>query len=139
MSLIHVNWNPDDRELRRFAWIGAGASVVLAVVLHQAKGLDLRWCAGIVCAGVALGLSPWVSLRITKAVYVILVGATLPIGLVVSVVLLSLFYFLLITPLGLAFRLMGRDPLKRRFDAKAKTYWVEHQEPDRPDRYFQQF
>ncbi len=23
MSLIHVNWNPEDRQLRQFAWIGA--------------------------------------------------------------------------------------------------------------------
>jgi hypothetical protein len=139
MSLIHVNWNPQDRELRRFAWIGTAASMVLAIVLHTVKGLDLTWCGILVGCGVALGVTPWVSLRITKAVYVILVGATLPIGLVVSFVMLSLFYFLLITPIGLLFRLMGRDPLQRRFDAKARTYWVEHQPPDRPERYFQQF
>jgi hypothetical protein len=66
-------------------------------------------------------------------------GATLPIGLVVSFVMLGLFYFLLITPLGLVFRLLGRDPLHRRFDPKAETYWVEHQPADRPERYFQQF
>jgi hypothetical protein len=139
MSLVHVNWNPEDRELRRFAWIGVVASLVVAIVLHAVKGVDLRWCALVVGAGCALAVSPWVSLRITRAAYRVLVGATLPIGLVVSFVLLSLFYFLLITPVGLFFRLMGRDPLKRRFDAKARTYWVTHQPPDRPERYFQQF
>jgi hypothetical protein len=139
MSLIHVNWNPEDRQLKQFAWIGACASVALAILLHVSKGLDLRWCAVLVSAGCLLGISPWLSLKITRAVYVVLMGATLPIGLVVSFVMLGLFYFLLITPLGLVFRLLGRDPLQRRFDPKAETYWVEHQPPDRPERYFQQF
>ena len=139
MSLIHVNWRPEDRELRQFAWIGVLAAVVLATVLHLVKGLDLRWCAVIVGLGCVLGLSPFVSLRITKAIYVLLVGATLPIGLVISFMSMSLFYFLLITPTGLFFRLTGRDPLQRRFDPKARTYWLPHQPPDRPERYFQQF
>jgi hypothetical protein len=139
MSLINVNWRPDDRELRRFAWIGVLAAVVLAFVLHFVKGLDLRWCAVIVGAGGALGLSPFVSLRITRAVYLLLVGATLPIGLVVSFVSMSLFFFLLITPTAMFFRLTGRDPLQRRFDPKARTYWLPRQPPNRPERYFQQF
>ena len=139
MSLIHVNWNPEDRELRRFAWIGVLAAIAIAIVLHFVKGLDLRGCAVIAGAGCVLGLSPFVSLRITRAVYVILVGATLPIGLVISFVAMVLFYFLLITPIGLVFRLSGRDLLQRRFDPKAGTYWLPHQPPDRPERYFQQF
>ncbi len=139
MSLIRVNWRPEDRELRRFAWAGVVAAVVVAVVLHAVQGLDLKWCAVIVGAGCALGLSPWASLRITRAVYILLVGATLPIGLVVSFVAMALFYFLLITPIGLIFRLSGRDPLHRKYDPKAGTYWLPHPSPDRPERYFQQF
>ena len=125
MALIEVNWNPDDRELRRFGWIAVAASVVIAIVLHVLKGLDVRWCAVIVAAGSAVGLSAWVSLKVTRAVYRILVGATLPIGLTISLLLLSLFYF--------------GDPLRRRSDAKARTYWLAHPSPGRPERYFQQF
>ena len=139
MALIEVNWNPDDRELRRFGWIAVAASVVIAIVLHVLKGLDVRWCAVIVAAGSAVGLSAWVSLKVTRAVYRILVGATLPIGLTISLLLLSLFYFGLITPIGMFFRLIGRDPLRRRSDAKARTYWLAHPSPGRPERYFQQF
>ncbi|MGH3662077.1 MAG: hypothetical protein ACRDT8_01925 [Micromonosporaceae bacterium] len=32
-------------------------------------------------------------------------------------------YFLLLTPIGLASRLT-RDPLRRRWDSNAKTYWI---------------
>ena len=39
-------------------------------------------------------------------------------------------YFLVFTPIALAFRLIGRDALRRSADREAKTYW----EPYRPDR-----
>ena len=139
MALIDVNWNPEPKELKRFSWISPVASLALAFGLHVLRGLDLRWCALIAGAGVIVGLSPFVSLTITKAFYRLLVGATLPIGLVMSFLLLSLFYFLLITPIGLFFRLIGRDPLKRRFDPHARTYWLTHESADKPERYFQQF
>ena len=139
MPLIEVNWNPGNRELRRFAWIAALGSVAIAVVLHWAEGLDLRWCALIAAAGGAVAISPFVSLGITKAIYQVLVGATLPIGLVTSLLLMGLVYYGLVTPIGLLFRLMGRDVLHRRFDPKAGTYWLEHRPPAGPERYFQQF
>jgi hypothetical protein len=41
-------------------------------------------------------------------------------GWVNSRILLSLFFFLVLTPIGLVFRLMGRDPLSRRGHA---TTW----------------
>ncbi len=37
--------------------------------------------------------------------------------------LLGLFFFLVMTPLGLVFRLFGRDPLQRRYDPSAPSYW----------------
>jgi hypothetical protein len=49
------------------------------------------------------------------------------------------FFFLVLTPLGLIFRLTGRDPLRRRFDAKASSYWISHKAAEKPARYFSQF
>ncbi|MGW3205730.1 hypothetical protein [Streptomyces sp. NPDC001135] len=37
--------------------------------------------------------------------------------------LLTITYFLLITPIGLLSRLV-RDPLARKWDQKADTYWI---------------
>jgi len=139
MALIEVNWNPDDRELRRFGWIAALDSVAIALVLHWVSGLDLRWCTLIAAAGGAVAISPLISPRITKGIYRVLVAAALPIGLVMSLLLVGLVYYGLVTPIGLLFRLMGRDVLHRRFDPKARTYWLEHRPPAGPERYFQQF
>ena len=45
-------------------------------------------------------------------------------GHVNSRVLLTVFYYLVITPYGFVTRLVGRDPLRRR-GAHAESYWVE--------------
>ena len=45
-------------------------------------------------------------------------------GLIVNFVLLGLFFYLFVLPLGLIIRLTGRDPMHRTPDPKAKTYWT---------------
>ena len=53
-------------------------------------------------------------------------------GWVNSRVLLSLFFFLVLTPLGLVFRLMGRDPLSQR---ARETTWAPY--PKRPRDHYE--
>jgi hypothetical protein len=45
-------------------------------------------------------------------------------GHVNSRVLLTLMYYLVVTPYGVVTRLLGRDPLRRR-GARGQSYWVE--------------
>ena len=58
-----------------------------------------------------------------RRLYVGLMYAVWPIGMVVSHVLLGSIYYLMVTPIGLLRRLFGGDPMTRRFDPAAKTYW----------------
>lgn len=51
---------------------------------------------------------------------------------IVSPVVLGLIYFGLFTPMAWGMRLRGRDALNRRFDAGAKSYWIDR-EPPGPD------
>jgi hypothetical protein len=68
-----------------------------------------------------LGLAWPASLR---QVYLGWMAMALVLGLVVSTVLLTLFFYLVITPVGLLARLVGRDFLSRRLDPKAASYWL---------------
>ncbi|HUT45728.1 MAG TPA: SxtJ family membrane protein [Sedimentisphaerales bacterium] len=139
MSLIEVNWNPKRKELRNFAMIALIASVLVASLLYIFKGVRIQWAAIIFAAGFGIFLSSFMSLKLTRIMYLGLILVTLPIGWVVSLILLAAFYFLLLAPLGLLFRLLGRDPLSRRFDPAAKSYWLSRREPESLDRYFHQF
>ena len=44
---------------------------------------------------------------------------------VVNPLVMGLLFFLTITPIALIMRLAGKDPLNRRFDGQAKSYWIE--------------
>jgi hypothetical protein len=46
---------------------------------------------------------------------------------VVSPVLLTVFYYLAVTPIGLVLQLVGKDPLRRR--SSRGSYWVERKPP----------
>jgi hypothetical protein len=52
---------------------------------------------------------------------------------------MALIFYLVVTPLGVIMRLTGRDPMERRFDPKAKTYWKPRPTQTDASRYFRQF
>ena len=59
---------------------------------------------------------------------------------VVSPIVLGLVFFTTVTPIGLALRLLGKDPLRLRFDRAASTYWIDRRPPGpSPDTMPRQF
>jgi predicted membrane metal-binding protein len=59
---------------------------------------------------------------------------------VVNPIVMGLLFFLVLTPFGLALRLLGKDPLRRGFQAAAATYWIERLPPGpAPDTMKNQF
>ena len=139
MSLIEINWYPKRKELRTFAMIALIASLLIASLLYMLKGVKIQWAVIIVLAGFCIFLSSLMSLKLTRMIYLGLILVTFPIGWAIGMILLTAFFFLLLTPLGFIFRLLGRDPLCRRFESEAKSYWLVRQEPDSLDRYFHQY
>ena len=53
--------------------------------------------------------------------------------------LLVIIFYLIVTPLGLVMRMLGRDPMQRKFDRSAASYWIERPQHDETARYFRQF
>ena len=139
MFLAEINWHPSRKELRVFAIIALIAAAVIALLLYRFRGLGIRWVAVIISLGVAVLLSSFVSLKVTRAIYLGFILATLPIGLLISFLLLAIFFFGILTPLAVIFRFIGRDPLQRTFDRDTDSYWTTHQQPDNLDRYYNQF
>jgi len=139
MPLVEIDWHPGPKQLRVFGVSGFVASAVLATVLILLWRVALVWALLALAVGLAILACSLVSLRAARYLYIVLTAVALPIGFLVSLVLLALFYFLLLTPVGLLFRLIGRDPLCRRFDSSCDSYWVPRKSPGGPDRYFHQF
>ncbi len=138
MSLIQINRNPTIRELRIF---GAGFLVFFALVgwgVYRRTGLlpaaGAVWALAILVPVIGL-IVP----EVLRLAYLGLTYATFPIGFVISHTVLAIVYYLVLTPIGLILRLCGRDPLQRRRNPQAQTYWVPHVPTTDVRRYFRQF
>lgn len=137
--LTEIQWHPTGRQLRVFGVSGLLASIAAALVLCFLWGVAILVAILVLAAGVAIFLCSLISPRVARILYIGLALVGMPLGLVVSLILLAAFYFLLLTPLALVFRLIGRDALHRRFDANVTSYWVPHQAGEDTERYFHQF
>ena len=139
MSMIEINWNPTRKDLRIFGIGALVASMIISAVLYFFKGIEPRWISILIAVGFLIFTSSIISIKVTRMIYLSLSLVTLPIGWVLSFIMLAVFYYLIVTPIGLVFRLTGRDPLNQKFDSKTKSYWKKHKSPDTLDRYFHQF
>jgi hypothetical protein len=58
---------------------------------------------------------------------------------VISHAVMAIFYYVIIGGMGLVFKLIGRDPLCRKIDRQAESYWVEYKHHRTAKDYFHQF
>ena len=138
MALVELNLQPTRRELRQFAWICLAGLLLVGLILRWRWGLHtapmVLWILGPAIAVIGLVVP-----AALKPLYIGLMVITYPIGWVVSHVTLAIAYYVVLTGLGLIFRAIGRDPLQRKFDRNAATYWIPRRPTTDVKRYFQQF
>ncbi len=138
MTLIEKNREPSVRDLR---WFG-----LLFAAFFSLFGAMLWWKSGSVGPLISFGTSGLLVAAVYYAVpalrrtiFLAWMAAVYPIGWVISHLALIFTYYLVLTPIGWAMRAAGRDPMQRRFEPDAPTYWVEHDPATDPKRYFRQF
>lgn len=127
------------RELRQFAGLCVlifGGLFVMSVVRHG--GWPSR--SGGIAGAVALlvGLPGLVRPEWVRPVYLTAITLTRPIGHFIGTVVLAAVYFGIITPLGVAFRLIGRDALSLR-RRQQTSYWLPRNQSDDVRLYLRQF
>ncbi len=76
-----------------------------------------------------------------RNIYSLWLGFSVVLGYFVSRLLLTIIFFLVITPTGLIMRLVGKDPMERKWEPDAATYWKQRdQNADSSlERYGKQF
>jgi hypothetical protein len=136
MSLVRINRSPTQGQLTVFglAWF-----VVLAVLGWRARSRGHEsWAEALGCLAVGVPAAGLVNRNLLRLAYLALAYATYPIGFAVSRALLSVIYYLALTPIGLTMRLFRYDPLSRRFDPKAQSYWIRRDRSKPSESYFNQ-
>ncbi|TPV92485.1 MAG: hypothetical protein B7733_25570 [Myxococcales bacterium FL481] len=144
--MISLNLRPDRETLRKFGFIALVAFLLLAVAAYYERlifafGLgDAREATAYALAGLgcACGLFSLVAPALNRPIFVGLTLISFPIGFVLSYVFLGSLFFLLIAPIAIVFKAIGRDKMDRSF-TQTTTYWSDCRRVTNKERYFNQY
>jgi hypothetical protein len=133
--MIKIDWNPEDRKLSQFGLIALFGFPLIGLVFWWKFGAPIWVLWTLIGVGMLTLAASRIDPKLVKPVYVGLMLIAAPIGLVISYLLMGLIYYGLFTPVGLVFRLFGRDPLNKHPDPKVPSYWHDRGAPRPPASY----
>jgi len=144
--MTDIQWRPSDRRLRQFSVLCVAFSSALMIRwisrLGQPSSMSYR-LAFLLLIGLAivllLGLVGIFKPAFIRPLYVGWMIGVLPISWTVSKLILAVLFYGVFTPLGLFFRILGRDALGLKLQPETDSYWIPKETPDDLGRYFQQF
>ncbi|MFC1706308.1 SxtJ family membrane protein [Planctomycetota bacterium] len=139
MAILDVNWKPTPRELRQFAALFVLFFGGLGTYLFFGRDGGIAVSATLWGLAAVFGVGGLLLPEVARPAYTVLLAVSLPIGMVVSFVVLAMVYYLVLTPIGLIMSLSGYDPMNRRLDPQASTYWTKRVPPSDVRRYFRQY
>lgn len=137
MQWSDIDSAPSSRKLRQFASLCLLVFAGLALWQYFGRGHTSLAIALVSLAG-TLGFVGLVRPQALKWIYVGWMMTAFPIGWVISRAILAIIFFVIITPIALAFRVCGRDVLQLRRRSEQASYWLPKPEAD-PRSYFRQF
>jgi len=132
------NLNQDKKSLRKFGLVMTTALLVLGVLIffrssHPQRAYVL-WAVASICLVVGVGLP-----AALRRFHTIWMAFSLSIGWIMSRLILTILFFLVITPTGLIMRAFGKDPMMRKLEPNATTYWIKREKGFNPEQYERQF
>ncbi len=135
--MIALELKPSAKQLRVF---GAAALVFFGLMgwwlhAHAHPNWALAFWVIAAVSGVAALVWPKASLPLYWALTLI----AFPLGVVLSYAMLGVMWYVVMTLVALIFRLLGKDPLERKWDRSAKSYWKTYPKTTSRERYFSQF
>ncbi len=106
---------PDSQGLREFAWVTGGVIIVL-FGLFLPWIFELDWPVWPWMLAIPLVLTGWIAPMVLRPIYRVWMQFGLLVGKITTPIIMGLVFFLVITPTGLLRRLLGGDPMARKFN-----------------------
>ena len=138
MKCSDLPLNPSRKVLQQFAALWLVCLLALGASQYFAKGRPQLGLA-LGAAAVVIGLPGLIRPALLRWIFVACMVLTFPIGWLISLLMLSILYFLVITPLAIVFRLRGRDLLGRKPAPQRDSFWEPKQTPLDVGSYFRQY
>jgi hypothetical protein len=122
-----------DREVKKFGLMFSVICLAVAGYSFYRNGAVWPWYLG----GSGLFLAGGLFFRsLLKHVYVAWMKFAFVLGWVNTRLILGIFFYAILTPVGVIMRLFGWDPLTRKIDRAAPTYWIKREPaPFDPKKY----
>jgi hypothetical protein len=126
----------EPKEWRKAAWMSTLGLALLSSLLRWRRVLPSAAWVWILCVLVALALAAAIRPRWFRGYYRFSAKLGFVLSQTAGLAVLALFFFIVITPLGVVLRLLGKDPLRLRRPVGAKSYWSEVRGKSSLDRLF---
>jgi hypothetical protein len=125
-------------DLRKFGLLVGSVFAILGLLFWVRGKTFYPW---VLAPGLILLLLGALVPAVLKSVYLAWMSIAILLGFVVSTALLTVFFFLVITPTGLVARLLGKDFLRLELRRQDQSYWVRrpNQTPSSKRVYERQF
>jgi hypothetical protein len=136
---IQAAWRePSSKDLNLLAalFLVIPGAIGCYLAFWKASGNGYVWIA----VGLVLALSRLVP-PLFRAIYKLWLGFSVILGYFISRIILTIVFFIVLTPTGLIMRMVGKDPMERKRDPAAPSYWKPKEQPDDTsiERYEKQF
>lgn len=140
-----INWKPDRAELKKFA-----VSLIIGFPAIALVFFLVRWISGdgmpeprffLLLGGIGAGIGVvcWLVPPLARLIHPVWYGLAACIGIVVANLLFTLLFYGLFGPMGLIMRLLGRDPLRLKFQRGTASYWRDAPPAPPAPHYFRQY
>jgi hypothetical protein len=139
MALVSLNLRPSKKQLRDFGLIALCMCNLIGLLLLWAGNISPKGFIVLFLVGVIVFILSRLFTTLIKPVYLALTILTFPIGWTVSHLIMGVFYYGIVTPVAVLFRVLGRDPLCRKYDPQADSYWIAYKRKRSNKDYFHQF
>jgi hypothetical protein len=126
----------EPKEWRKAAWMSALGLAILSSLLRWRRVLPVAAWAAALCLLAALAVAAALRPRWFRGYYRFSTRAGFGLSQMAGRGVLAVFFFIVVTPLGLVMRLLGKDPLRLRRPARAENHWSDVRSQSSLDRLF---
>lgn len=139
-----IDWQPDEPAIRQFGRILLIGCPLTALAWYCL----VRWAYGewilavpiwITGIGWAIGTLAFISRALALPFYLVWFFLVAVIDTVVTNTLFISLFYLVISPIALLMKLLGRDFLTRRIEPERETYFLDAPKAKGPESYYNQF
>jgi hypothetical protein len=134
--MMKLKLKEDPKEWRKAAWMSALGLALMSSLLRWRRVLPAAAWVVILCLLAVLAMAAALRPRWFRGYYRFSARLGFALSQLAGRVVLTLLFFIVVTPLGLVLRMLGQDPLRLRRPVSAKSYWSEVRRKSSLDRLF---